>query len=609
MTLEEVQSYINKAIVLQQKSNWTEAIQLVSDVLVDLEDLHQTSIEFAEKYATACLLKASITTNLGNYKDAVDLCHRTLEISTKYKFQRKIGDTNILLGNLHSLSGDFHLSIERYVQSLELYTELGDKDKLSGINTNIGLSYSYLGDYAKSIEYYTSALHIAEEIQNKTLSAMILGNIGLVYAYLADSKKAIEHYSKSLQLNDEIQNLAGKAKVLQNLGVEFKELGEIEKAFSHFSQSLYIRETIGDKKGIASALTNLAMLHNYQHQYDKALEQCFKALSISQELDDKKGIAIANMDIGSIYLFANFDEDSRQKSEEYLLTSMAIFTEIRYKTGLKDNYKLLSDLYKLSQRFEESLTFLQKHIDIDKELTNEEANQKAQLLDHRRKLEQSERDRQIKLARFQEQERLLHDILPSDIANRIIQGETTIAEKNENVSLFFSDIVGFTTISQTIEPDLLVHELNTIFQEYDRIAKQYSIEKIKTIGDAYMAVSGINPAIENPHFNIAMFAIDVIEGLKKLELGRNKFQIRVGLHVGKVVSGVIGGYKFTYDIWGDTVNIASRMESHSEPGRIHVTEAFANAVRHYPEFILTSRGEITVKGKGTMNTYWLEKAK
>jgi class 3 adenylate cyclase len=231
------------------------------------------------------------------------------------------------------------------------------------------------------------------------------------------------------------------------------------------------------------------------------------------------------------------------------------------------------------------------------------------MLDHRRKIEDSERDRQIKLARFQEQERLLHDILPLEIANRIIQGETTIAEQNENVSLFFSDIVGFTTISQTIEPDLLVHELNIIFQEYDRIAKQYSIEKIKTIGDAYMAVSGINESIEHPHYNIAMFAIDVIDRLKKLELGRNKFKIRVGLHVGKVISGVIGGYKFSYDIWGDTVNIASRMESHSEPGRIHITEQFAKSIEHYPEFSVITRGEITVKGKGTMKTYWLEKKK
>lgn len=264
-------------------------------------------------------------------------------------------------------------------------------------------------------------------------------------------------------------------------------------------------------------------------------------------------------------------------------------------------------MYKEIGKLTEAIDYLERYVEIEKFLYSEQTTNKARLFDHRRKIEEAERDRQVKLARFQEKERLLHDILPLDIAERILQGETTIAEKNDNVSLFFSDIVGFTTISQSIEPEILVNELNTIFQVYDTIAKKYSVEKIKTIGDAYMAVSGLNSTIENPHYNIAMFAIEVIEALKQLVLGKNSFQIRVGLHVGKVVSGVIGGYKFTFDIWGDTVNIASRMESHSEPGRIHVTEAFANAVRQYPELKLTPRGTINIKGKGAMNTFWLER--
>ena len=233
------------------------------------------------------------------------------------------------------------------------------------------------------------------------------------------------------------------------------------------------------------------------------------------------------------------------------------------------------------------------------------------LFDQRRKIQEDDKDRQLKLARFQEQERIFHNILPFSIADRLIEGEQTIAESFENVSIFFSDIVDFTTLSANIEPAILVQGLNTIFTAFDRIGTNYGLEKIKTIGDSYMAVCGVPESYEDHTKRAAHFALEAKEVLSTLDLSEQfkLVQIRFGLHSGSVVAGIIGEKKFAYDIWGDAVNIASRMESNSEAGRIHISEQFAKSIEHHPEFSLIPRGEILIKGKGTMQTYWLERAK
>lgn len=201
-------------------------------------------------------------------------------------------------------------------------------------------------------------------------------------------------------------------------------------------------------------------------------------------------------------------------------------------------------------------------------------------------------------------EKLLRNILPKPIADRLQKEQKLIADHFDEVTVLFADLVGFTEFSANKSPTQLVEILNGIFSEFDRLSELHGLEKIKTIGDAYMVVGGLPTARQDHSEAIALLALEMQAALRKfnLKIGEN-FELRIGIHSGSVVAGIIGISKFSYDLWGDTVNVASRMESNGLPGKIQVT---AQTYEHLKEqFVFEERGQITVKGKGTMLTYWL----
>ena len=205
-------------------------------------------------------------------------------------------------------------------------------------------------------------------------------------------------------------------------------------------------------------------------------------------------------------------------------------------------------------------------------------------------------------------ERLLLNILPEPIADRLKHDTRTIAENFAQVSVMFADIVGFTQIAARLRPIELINLLNQVFSTFDRLSEKHGLEKIKTVGDAYMVVGGL-PVRRPDHAEaIAEMALDMQAAITKFcrEMG-NEFNIRIGINTGPVVAGVIGIKKFSYDLWGDTVNIASRMESHGVPGKIHVTTATYERLQE--QYLFEKRGVIQVKGKGEMTTYFLQDRK
>ena len=201
-------------------------------------------------------------------------------------------------------------------------------------------------------------------------------------------------------------------------------------------------------------------------------------------------------------------------------------------------------------------------------------------------------------------ERLLLNVLPQPIAERLKRGETNIADSFPAATVLFADIVNFTGLSSHIAPVELVGLLNRVFSVFDKLADRYQLEKIKTIGDAYMVVGGV-PTETSDHVEaIATMALGMMRATNRFKT-RNKqpIRLRIGIHTGPVVAGVIGSRKFTYDLWGDTVNVASRMESQGELGRIQVSEAVYEKLSD--RFTLAPRAPLDVKGKGLMHTYWL----
>lgn len=203
-----------------------------------------------------------------------------------------------------------------------------------------------------------------------------------------------------------------------------------------------------------------------------------------------------------------------------------------------------------------------------------------------------------------ENERLLLNVLPASIAEQLKRQTGIIAEGFDDVSVLFADIVGFTQISAHLSPRTLIEMLNGLFSTFDELADRHGLEKIKTIGDAYMVAGGL-PQRRPDHLQaMGTFALDMRNTLQESADAPDGLTLRIGIHVGSVVAGVIGSRKFSYDIWGDTVNTASRLESHGVPGKIQVSEDAY--LRLQDAFAFEPRGTVELKGKGLVNAYFLE---
>jgi len=246
----------------------------------------------------------------------------------------------------------------------------------------------------------------------------------------------------------------------------------------------------------------------------------------------------------------------------------------------------------------------------NKELINE-------LKEYNEQLEEKVRDRTREIEKQKEiiesakaqSDTLLLNILPADIAEELKSFGKSYARKYEQVSVVFADIRGFTSIAETLTPVNLVNQLDEIFGAFDNITVKYGMEKIKTIGDAYMCASGLPKADNENAVKAVKAALDMQHFIKEFGLANKiqdlpQYQIRIGIHTGPLVAGVVGLKKFAYDIWGDTVNLASQMERHSEPGKINISGATYNLVKDF--FVCTYRGKIEAKSKGEVDMYFVE---
>jgi adenylate cyclase len=222
--------------------------------------------------------------------------------------------------------------------------------------------------------------------------------------------------------------------------------------------------------------------------------------------------------------------------------------------------------------------------------------------------EQLKREQALLEIEQEKSENLLLNILPVSIAQRLKTGERVIADEYDKAVILFADIVGFTDISQRVTPKILVENLNKIFTHFDELVDKYGLEKIKTIGDAYMVASGLNGFNNGQVRNMTDLALSMAYDIKNFTLdGYTKCDLRIGIHIGSITAGVIGSKKFSYDVWGDAVNTASRMESFSEAGKIQVSEDLYDYIKD--DYECLHRGKMEIKGKGPMDLYFLIRKK
>jgi adenylate cyclase len=584
-------------------------------------DMAKDALPYAEESQTLAEqtqnkeLQTKTLVNIGNvyrslsdYVRALEYYSRALSLNEELGNKRGVASILGNIGNVYYYLSDYPRALDYYGKALVLAEELGNKAAMATHFGNIGTVHQNLSDYARALEYMGKALSLNEELGNKQGVAIHLGNIGNVHLNLLDYPRALEYIGKALALDEELGNKTGVAIDLGNIANVYYYLSDYSRALEYMDRALSLNEELDNKRGVASILGNIGNVHQKLSDYARALEQMGKALALDEELDNKAGMATWLGNIGATYAKQDFDGYDPDKAEEYLLRAIDLSTGIGYKAVLIEFHKTLSDLYEQEQRLGDAFTHYKKHIAIKEEVNVEEVKKQEAIREQRKAIELAKAAAD---AKHQATEQLLHNVLPPTIAARMLDGTQLIAEKIPSVSVLFADIVNFTKLSQSITPEELVEGLDRIFSEFDALVEKHGLEKIKTIGDAYMVVAGA-PEVRADHAEtMANFALEMVAKMKEfrsISTGE-EVQIRIGIHSGEVVAGVIGKKKFAYDLWGDAVNTASRMESHGEAGKIHCSADFMRAVEtvHEPSLRFIPRGEMEIKGKGMMKTYFLEK--
>ncbi|MGE0637452.1 MAG: adenylate/guanylate cyclase domain-containing protein [Bacteroidia bacterium] len=599
-----------------------------------------------------------------DYPKALDYYFKALKIDEAAGNNNGVARHLGNIGIIYKEQSDFPKALEYYFKALKIDEELGNKIAIARHTGNIGNVYMEQANYSKALDYFFKALKIDEEMDNQRGVALHLGNIGIIYKAQSDYPKALEYYFKALAIRERLDDKRGIAIIYGNIGNVYKEQADYPRALDYFFKSLKIKQELGDKKGIGIVLGNIGNVYHEQANYSNALDYYSKALKMDEALDEKTGIAVQLCNIGSVYT-----QTGKFKEAEYhLKKGLALCDSIGYLEGKKDNEKIISHLYdtlatlietgkplkgfeNLAELRKLAFEHYKKHIAARDTINSEEQQKKQVRLEMNyefekkeaaAKAEQEKKDaftqaelRKQKIIRNaiggglaivllfstvvyrqrnriskekKRSEELLLNILPEEVADELKAKGEAEAKLIDEATVLFTDFKGFTAMSEKVSPKQLVRDLHECFSAFDLIMQKYGLEKIKTIGDSYMAAGGL-PTPNTTHATDAVkAALEMIafveEGKqRKLAAGLPYFEIRIGIHTGPVVAGIVGVKKFQYDIWGDTVNTASRMESSGEVGKINISETTCALVKD--TFNCTHRGKITAKGKGEIDMYFV----
>ncbi|MBL7990832.1 MAG: tetratricopeptide repeat protein [Candidatus Kapabacteria bacterium] len=476
--------------------------------------------------------------------------------------------------------------------------------------------YVRIAMFTTALEYLAKARAVADEHALELESAKIYNTSGDAYFGLGEAQTALQHYREALRMLEGMSDADERASALFSIAAAHKELRGYSQARLYFEQALAAYKHAGNISGVSRALIGVSEMYAEQERFDKALELLFVALEIGERELSAMERSQVLLVIGDVYFRAGRAEkalDYLRRAEEGLQGTQALAIVARV-------HELLSQCYKATGDIERAFSNLERFHALREQTALQDGKRTIQYLQQGFAAEQAQKEseiyrlRNVELAHAQQElERLLLNILPMPIAQRLRAGESTIADTFENVTVVFVDIVGFTRLAGMHSAEDIVRILDDIFSVFDAITEQYSLEKIKTIGDAYMIAAGI-PYPRRDHVEAAIkAALDMLSAVEVFSerMMRKGFDstmnIRIGMHTGSVVAGIIGTKKFAYDLWGDTVNTASRMESHGEAGKIHISEEVYTALKSSSEqgYEVEERGEIEIKGKGNMRTYFI----
>lgn len=533
-----------------------------------------------------------------------------------YEIALELGEKD----NLSTITGNLglvHSSLSNDVKALELLRfsediskELKTYDHLAIVSDNIATIFNKHGDYSKALEYFSKALELHTRSNAKDGIGRALGHIGSVYFSMNDLEKAEEYLFKALSIHEEIDYKRGIETWHEILGDIMLEKGNADEALNHFTKAIEVNRFLGNPITEAVHIGSIGDVHLHKGQLDEAYDYYNTALEIlrdSERVGDYYDNLLQMTKIQSNPAFAQHDIS---KAESILLETLESLRKLSLKSIELAYLIHLSDMYKSQGKWEEAYQFYVMSMNVQQEINSNEVRDKIKDMEFQQAYHQMEQQRLVELTRLQEKEQLLHEILPSHVAEKIIRGEKTIAEECHDMTIMFADIVGFTSLSEHLQPSQIIELLNSVYSNLDQLAEMHGIEKIKTIGDAYMAICNTDEDLREHKRRMLTFAKQILHSCKEITLPNGDFlQVRIGIHSGPTVTGVIGTKKLSYDVWGDAVNTAARMESYGEPGTIQISQEFYEEVKDFEvvkSMHFLTQKEVAMKGKGMMHTVLLQ---
>ncbi len=555
---------------------------------------------------------------------------------------------------------EYDSALYYYEKAIPIHDELGEHQSVASIYGNMGNMYADQGNYPKAIDYYMGGLKANEKSGNQSGIASKMNNIGLLHRDLDDTAEAMKFFNESLAIFEELDNKTGQSDCLLNMAQTLIDKGDYEAALPYLDRCAEIHKTFVNNDGKAVLLCLYGLYYFQLEEYEQALTNYNQGLDLLLEMGNDQNSARALVQIGRAYMalgqpslaIAQFEKAKKLGKDSgaispYLNAANYLSKAYRERGDFAksvDNYALFVELSDSTRNVENKMTLIRQQYaySYEKQLFQDSiAKAKEALiveLAYQKELHKKDtmrnvalgsglilfilagglysRNRYIKKSRdiiSRERDRsegLLLNILPAEIAEELKEKGKADARDFELVSILFTDFIGFTEISSKMNAQELVSEINSCFESFDGIMIKYDIEKIKTIGDAYMAAGGLPAPSDKAVTNTVRAALEMQEFIsrrkKKLdEKNLPAFQMRVGIHTGPVVAGIVGVKKFQYDLWGDTVNTASRMESNGELGKVNISHVTYKMIEDNPEFKFESRGKIFVKGKGDMEMWFV----
>ncbi len=530
---------------------------------------------------------------IGNYKAATAVLEKVLAKSQSEDSIENAARIKFEIGNIHIYQGEYLIALQNLQESLNLYEQTNNNNGIASCYNSIASIHYSQNDYALAKENYKKCLEIRLTDNYSKDLGIVYMNMGLVSSKLGQIEEALDYHTKSLSIWDSIKSYSGRGVTLSHISGCLKLQGKFDEALRMALQSVQIlKSNNSDSRTLNFAQLEVGLLKTDLGLYQEALNICEpiykEVLLLNMPQNRYKScecLYLANSGLGNY-------EAAFKYFQEYVLLQDSLFGKSisRDVTRLELNY-LFNKIH-----VADSLRHLSEN-NLNKRQINEQRYGlfiAAGILLLLAALAFSIFKGKAKT------EALLLNILPDEIAKELKREGKSKARQYENVTVLFTDFVSFTSISEQLSPTQLVEEIHRNFTAFDAIIEKHGLEKIKTIGDAYLAVCGL-PVLKPDHAKRVILAAKEIT--KFVEADKGLFEIRVGVNSGPVVAGIVGVKKYAYDIWGDTVNTAARMEQNSLPNRVNVSGTTYELLKDI--FRFEYRGKIHAKNKGEVDMYFL----